>query len=64
MQHKSSFVRLGLTDLLLTTAVRHIWLKRLWSRGFWDLEELHSPELQQKVLVQLSLVAYKYKTHK
>lgn len=48
MQHKSSFVRLGLTDLLLTTAVRHIWLKRLWSRGFWDLEELHSPELQER----------------
>lgn len=37
---------LGLTYLLLTTAVRHIWLHRLWSRGFWDLEELHSPKLQ------------------
>lgn len=42
------FVLLGLTNLLLTTAVRHIWLYRLWSRGFWDLEELHSPKLERR----------------
>lgn len=36
----------SLTNFLLPTAVRHIWLHWLWSRGFWDLEELHSPKLQ------------------
>lgn len=44
------FVLLGLTNLLIT-AVRHIWVYRLWSRGFWDLEELHSPKLQEKVII-------------
>ncbi len=37
----------------LSTAVWHIGgLYRLWSRGFWDLEELNSPELQDKAICQ------------
>ncbi len=48
---KSSFQKSCFTNL--STAVWHIGgLYRLWSRGFWDLEELNSPELQDKAIFQ------------
>lgn len=43
---KTILFKTGLTNLLLTTAVRYIGLYWLWSRSFWDLEKFHSPKLQ------------------
>lgn len=47
-----------LTNFLLPTAVRHIWFHWLRNRGFWDLEELHSPKLRNKKIILHALKSH------
>lgn len=48
-KQKSVKALIALTYFVLAAAVGHLRLHWFWSRGLWDLQELHSPELHPTV---------------